>query len=152
MENRFEKFTMLISCISRYIQKIKNEEMLRYGLKGKQVQCIFALYNSENGLSASQLCETCMEDKGAMSRTLKELVDANFVFIDESGDKKYRNPIKLTAKGFKIAGSIVKKIEEMLNIGGVGLDDKSREYMYSSLTQISENLAKICESYGGEND
>lgn len=38
MVNRFEWFVSSISCISRYIQKIERDEMIRYGLKGRHAQ------------------------------------------------------------------------------------------------------------------
>lgn len=152
MEKRYEKFTSLIARISRSIQKIKNEEMSHYGLKGKQVQCLFALYNCDGGLSLTKLCDLCGEDKGAMSRTVKELTLANFVYTEECDDKKYRNPIKLTDKGQKIAGDIAQEIDKMITRGSEGINEVQRENMYATLTQISNNLAQICDNYGGKND
>ena len=148
MENRFEKFTALITSISRSIQKIKSLEMKELGLKGNQVLCLYHLWNSESGLTSTQLCSLCAEDKAAISRTIKELENLGLVFVDENGDKKYRNPIKLTEKGVKVGKEVSKRIEENFAQGSFGIDDEERESFYATLTLICENLQKICENKG----
>lgn len=147
MEQRYETFTLLIMNISRCIQKIKNVEMAALGLKGKQVQCLFSLFHLEGGASLTALCEICGEDKGMMSRTLKELIAQGLVYIDEQKDQKYRNPFKLTQKGNEIANIISVKISEMLDWGSIGVTEDDRERLYNTLARISDNLTKICNDY-----
>lgn len=147
MEQRFETFTALMVNISRCVQKIKNIEMAALGLKGKQVPCLFSLYRSESGASLTTLCELCGEDKGMMSRTLKELMAQGLVYIDERKGRKYRNPFKLTEKGTEIANYVSVKISEMLDLGSMGITDTDRERLYDTLTRISENLTIICNQY-----
>lgn len=151
MDNRYDKFTSLIMNINRSIQKIKNVEMEDLGLKGKQVQCLFHLFNVKDGLTSTQLCSYCAEDKGAVSRTVKELVELGYVYVDEQSDKKYRNPIKLTKKGEEIGRIVVEKIGGFVNVASAGLADKTREELYSALTLISNNLQKICEELENSN-
>ncbi len=148
MEKRFEKFTGLIMDISRFIQKIKNIEMARLGLKGKQVQCIFALFNSENGESLRDLCFICGEDKGALSRTIKELELKGLVYTDETDSKKYKLPIKLTQQGQKVAQVVADKISEMFAIGSDGIDDVQRSNLYDTLNKILNNLNTIYKNIG----
>lgn len=152
MEDRYKVFTGLILNISRCIQKIKNCEMAVFGLKGKHVQCLFSLYNLSNGASLTELCEMCDEDKGAISRTIRELSERKLVYVEESNLQKYRNPIKLTEKGKSLAKVVADKISDMLNLSSNGITDENRENLYDSLTRISDNLTKICENYGGKND
>lgn len=147
MEQRFETFTSLILNISRCVQKIKNVEMAALGLKGKQVQCLFALFNLEDGASLTALCELCGEDKGMMSRTLKELAAQGYVYVDEQQNKKYRNPVKLTQKGIEVANIVSVKISEMLDLGSMGISETERDQLYSTLTLISDNLTAICKNY-----
>ena len=147
MEQRFETFTSLILNISRCVQKIKNVEMAALGLKGKQVQCLFALFNLDDGASLTALCELCGEDKGMMSRTLKELAAQGYVYVDEQKNKKYRNPVKLTQKGTEVANIVSVRISEMLDLGSMGISEVERERLYSTLTQISDNLTAICNNY-----
>lgn len=147
MDQRYKTFTLLIMNISRCVQKIKNVEMAVLGLKGRQVQCLFNLYNSEGGASLTQLCELCGEDKGMMSRTLKELSAQGLVYVDAQKDRKYRNPIKLTEKGDEIASIVTDKISEILQQVGNGISDEDRKQLYRTLGQISNKLTKICENY-----
>ena len=57
MKERFETFTMLINRISRNIRKIKNQEMVEYGLRSIHVSCLYYLYSADF-LTATELCET----------------------------------------------------------------------------------------------
>ena len=146
--DRYDIFTGLILSISRCIQKIKNEEMAAYGLKGKQVQCLFALQCAENGASLKQLCARCEEDKGAMSRTVAELTKSGLVY-QETGTQKYRNPIKLTEKGRAFGKVVADRIAEVLDAASAGISNEEREIFYRTLGCISENLSAICRTYGG---
>lgn len=148
MDNRYDKFTTLILNISRYIQKIKNFEMENFGLKGNYVQCIYHLYKEKEGVSAKVLSLMCGEDKSAISRTIKELENAGYVFIEEKESQKYRNPIKLTKKGEILGEQVALKIENILNIASDGILEDEREKFYSQLTLISGNLQKICNEIG----
>ena len=147
MEQRYQTFTGLILHISRCIQKIKNAEMAVLGLKGKQVQCLFSLAHLTDGASLTELCELCDEDKGAMSRTIKELVAKDLVYLAEKESQKYRNPIKLTANGQAAAKVVVDKINAMVDLGGNGISAAERDTFYQTLTLIGNNLTKICENY-----
>ena len=70
MEARFETFTVLINRISRSIRKIKNQEMAEYGLRSAHISCLYYLQQGE-GLTATDLCERCEEDKATVSRALE---------------------------------------------------------------------------------
>ncbi len=149
MENRFIKFSNLILEINRSIQRIKNQEMNYVGLKGSQVLCLYNLYISKEGLSHAQLCDICHEDKGAMTRTIKELELADYLYSSKSG---YKSPIKLTDKGRVVGEFISNKIDERFQEGSQGIGAGERELFYKQLELISENLINICENYGGNND
>ena len=152
MKQRYQTFTNLILNISRCIQKIKNEEMAALGLKGKQVQCLFFLYNMPDGATPTELCELCDEDKGAMSRTIKELTKKGLVCVDEQSEHKYRNPLKLTPDGKFVAKVVTDKIGTMVAKGADGVSEAERDTFYSTLTRVADNLTKICENYGGKDD
>ena len=147
MEQRYETFHLLIVNISRCVQKIKNEEMSALGLKGRHVQCLFALSQLEGGASVTSLCELCGEDKGMMSRTIKDLIAQGLVYVEEQKDRKYRNPVKLTEKGDEASRLVSIKISEMLDWGSMGITEADRENFYRILTQISDNLTEICSHY-----
>ena len=147
MEQRYATFSLLLINVSRCVQKIKNIEMAALGLKGKQVQCLFGLYNCAEGVSLTRLGEMCGEDKGMMSRTVKELVGEGLVYVDAEHGRKYKNPVRLTEKGERIAGIVAEKISAILEEGGAGISDGERAQLYRSLGIISENLTEICNKY-----
>lgn len=126
--------------------------MLALDLKGKQVQCLFALYNLPDGASLTELCTLCDADKGAMSRTIKELTTKGLVYIDEQATQKYRNPLKLTTQGQAAAKIVYDKVGSILNSVSADITPPEREIMYKTLTQIADNLNQICENYGEKND
>ena len=75
MFDRFETFATTIATINRYVQKIKSMEMKTLGLKGTHVMCLYSLGKHPEGLTATQLCRLCGEDKAAISRTITELTE-----------------------------------------------------------------------------
>lgn len=153
MEDRFGKFTLLINNINRYINKIKSEEMAKFGLKSYHVSCLFYLYkHSDCGLTASELCSLCDEDKGTVSRSLSYLQDNGYIRCDEEiNKKKYRAKLFLTKKGFEISDKINTLTDKSVELGSKGITDFERENMYNSLDLISNNLKNLCDNYGGKN-
>ena len=77
MDKRFQTFTILINRISRNIRKIKNQEMAEYNLRSAHISCLYYLYLSE-GLTATELCELCEEDKATISRAVDYLEKRGF--------------------------------------------------------------------------
>lgn len=147
MKIRYSEFTTLISSINKNIQKIKNIEMIEFGLKGNQVQCLYFLFNEPNGLSSSILCNLCGEDKAAISRTLADLESKGLVVEENNNDKKYKKPILLTNKGHEIGEFINSKIEKIWSDASFNINDNERTYLYNSLHKINKNLQNICIRY-----
>lgn len=147
MESRYSKFTSLITNINKSINRIKNEEMQQFGLRSTHVSCLFYLNKNNEGLTASELCMLCEEDKGAISRTLDFLEEEGYITYNLDQDKrKYRAKVFLTKKGQDVSENIIDITEKAVDIGSNGLDDKRRDIMYKSLEIISENLSKYCDN------
>ena len=146
MYDRFQNFTVLTLNIHRCIQKIKNEEMAEFDLKAPHVSCLYYLY--KNGpLTATELCDICLEDKSYVSHSLKSLEADGYVTCDSSARKRYNAPLSLTDKGLELSRRMVEKIDRVLQSAGIGVDEADREIFYSSLLKISNNLESICEKY-----
>ena len=43
MDERFQKFTLLLTAVGRSIHRIKTEEMARFNLKSSHVSCLYYL-------------------------------------------------------------------------------------------------------------
>ena len=139
MEKRFETFTVLVNRISRNIRKIKNQEMAEYGLRSAHVSCLYYLYTGK-GLTATDLCECCEEDKATISRALEYLEGEGYLFCESKSAKRYKSPLLLTEKGERIAGLITDKINWVLKEVSTGLTEEQRLAFYRSLTIISDSL------------
>ena len=147
MEERFRTFTVLIANISRCIRRIKTEEMSDLNLKSPHVSCLYYLYKFKNGLTATELCDICKEDKAAMSRSVEYLEKEGYITCEATTKKRYKSPFFLTEKG-ETAGEIVaQKIDNVLAGASIGLSEDDRLIFYRSLALISENLQKICDDY-----
>ena len=137
MLQRFEAFVTGITVCHKYIQRIKSMEMTEFGLKGTHAMCIFFLHHHEQELTAAQLCQLCAEDKAAISRTIGTLQEQGYV---ETGEKKYRAPLRLTEAGVALACRVDELIAQWVGVGGDGLTEEERAIFYYALEKIAENL------------
>ena len=147
MEKRFETFTVLINRISRNIRKIKNQEMAEYNLRSAHISCLYYLY-AARGLTATELCERCEEDKATISRALEYLEVNGFVSCDAKNAKRYKSPLLLTEKGTAFGKMISEKIDCVLEEFSVGLTEEERLSFYHGLTTISESLEAVAKNRG----
>lgn len=145
---RFEQFSSSVSCIYKYIQKIEREEAAHFGLKGPHVQCLVALSQNGEGLTASQLCEACDKDKAAISRTVSELEGQGLLRRDGNS---YRARLRLTGEGQRTACQIAAIVESAVERAGRGLREEDRRVFYAALDLIASNLRAISEEGLPEN-
>lgn len=146
MIKRFEEFVSLISNIHKDIQKIKQDRMKQFGLSGNHVMCLFYLAKHEEGLTAANLCQLMSVNKAAVSRTLAELIEKEYViYADQEEGKKYRAIVKLTEKGVSVTEQIDGIICEVVNEIGKDLEDEERNIMYRSLEIVSKNLDSLAK-------
>ncbi len=139
MLERFEEFTYLMSKINKDIQKIKLEELKKYGLKGAQME--FIHYIGKNGsLSFKEICEYLHSDKAFVSRNLKLLEKAGFI----KRELKQNNSIySLTNSGLDVYKLNKKKAEEICHL--IYIDEDKIDTFYKNLHDISRKLDSIGE-------
>ena len=142
MQERFETFTVLINRISRNIRKIKNQEMAEYNLRSSHVSCLYYLYSGE-GLTATDLCERCAEDKATISRALEYLETNGYLTRQYRTPKYYRSTLTLTEKGVAVSRKISEKINGVLDEISGELTEEERVEFYRSLTIISNSLDAV---------
>ena len=142
MNKRFETFTLLINRISRSIRKIENQEMAEYNLRGNHISCLYYLYLSD-GITATDLCERCEEDKATVSRSLDYLENGGYLVCESKKTKRYKSPLRLTEKGKEIGKKISDKIAYFLGEISTELTEEERLQFYHCLTSISKGLDSI---------
>ena len=142
MIQRFETFTVLINRISRNIRKIENCEMAKYNLRSSHISCLYHLYTAE-GLTSTDLCERCEEDKATISRAISFLEKEEYLTCESKSAKRYKSPLILTEKGNKAGKRIVEKVNSILSEVETGLTDDERAEFYRCLKIISRNLENV---------
>ena len=145
MKERFETFTVLINRISRNIRKIKNQSMAEYILRSAHVSCLYFLYIT-NGITATELCEKCEEDKATISRAIDYLERNEYLTCQSKSAKRYKSPLVLTEKGLLVGKKIADKVNGVLNEIGADLTEAERDEFYRSLTVISESLDAVAKN------
>lgn len=145
MLQRFEQFSAAVSGISRCIQKIERDEMVKYGLKGPYAQYLVAMVRCPEGMTAAQLGQTCDKDKAAVSRAITEMEQKGLVYRDYD-QTPYRAPLRLTQSGREAAQYVCEKAKTAVEFAGKDLSDDSRALFYAALHQIAANLQALSES------
>lgn len=141
MKNRFEAFAAGIIDLNRCLQKIKDTEMKRFGLRASHAMCLYYLGRNNEGLTVTQLTALCREDKAAVSRSLSQLIEKGFVCCTLTENKRsYRTPHYLTKQGQNLAALMNERIETVLTHCGNGLSEKQRNAFYDALEVIRANM------------
>ena len=145
---RFEAFTVSVTKAYKCIQKIKLVEAERIGLKSNHVMCIYYLGKNPEGLTATELCKLCVEDKAAVSRTIVDLTKKGFVKPTETDSgRKYRTKIMLTQEGRDINKQMKEAIAMEVSKFSSSLDEDERESFYRAFSHITDDLERICDLY-----
>lgn len=136
--SRFEQFSSVISTIYRHIQIIERNEMEKLGLKGVFVQYLELLHRHPEGITSAQICEICILDKAAVSRTVNEMESKGLVYREGTS---YRARIKLTEEGMRTAEYVLTRTARAVELAGLPIND--RPTLYSNLEHVSQILQKL---------
>ena len=121
--------------------------MAEYNLRSAHISCLYYLYVAD-GLTATELCERCEEDKATISRTLDYLEENGFIVCKSISAKRYKSPLCLTDKGKEAGKKIADKIGLVLDEISVGLSEKERLEFYRCLNVISQSLEQYANETG----
>lgn len=143
MIGRFEIFSLGLTQLTAAWNKIANEELKPFGLKGRASVYMIALYKSEEGLTITNLCEICHRDKAEASRIISEMEKKGMVTREQGTANGYRAKIRLTEEGKKATYELRERIKMAVEKGGNGLSDEEREHFYYALQVIAKNLQEI---------
>lgn len=143
MVERFEKFSLAITEISRSWRRLATEEMEKYGLKGTHATYLTNIYRFENGVTVSQLCELSGKDKSDASRMISILEEKGFVEKKVVGGSLYRGLLVLTEKGKQAAEQVSSRASKAVELAGRDLTDENRAIFYQALESIVQNLKQL---------
>ena len=145
MLDRFGRFSLAISEISRYWHKLAAEELTKYGLKGPHATYLTAMYQYPQGITVPQLCEICGKDKSDASRMISILEEKGLVTKQVVGGSLYRGKLQLTDEGRLAAEHVCQRASRAVEVAGKDLTDAEREVFYKSLDSITANLRALCK-------
>ena len=148
MIQRFEKFSLAISEISRCWHKIATEEMEKYGLKGIHSIYLTTLLRFPEGITAAKLCEYCGRDKAEVSRTVSVMEEKGLL---QKQGSAYRSALKLTPAGVKAAEYVRNRAALAVELAGADLSPEQRSIFYNALASITQNLQTISQTGLPEN-
>ncbi len=143
MVERFARFSLAISEISRCWHKLAAEEMAAYGLRGAHAIYLTTMYRCGGGVTGPQLCELCGRDKSDVSRTVATLQEKGFVTKEGVNQSLYRGLLKLTAQGRAAAEQVCERAALAVELAGGDLKEEERECFYRALESITGRLREI---------
>lgn len=143
MVERFMKFSLAISEITRYWHKIASEELSKYGLKGPHATYLAIMYRYPDGITVPQICELCGKDKSDASRMIGILEEKGLVVKLSVDGSRYRGLLVLTEEGKIAAEHVCNKAVRAVEMAGQNLTREMRENFYQSLESITVNLKKL---------
>ena len=143
--DRFGRFSLAISEISRYWHKLATEELAKYGLKGPHATYLTEIIKYPDGITVPELCAACGKDKSDASRMISILEQKKLVKKQHVGSSHYRGKLQLTSEGRRVAEHLSKRAARAVNIAGKDLTKAERELFYKALDSITANLRRMCE-------
>lgn len=141
MNQRFDAFITQFMRIDRAFQRIKAQQMAEFGLKGAHVMILSHLGEYPEGLTAAMLSTLCVEDKAAISRSIRDLESKGLVTRSGgTGSAGYRSQIKLTKEGRQICKEIDNRIDAFMAKATQDMPENRLNTTRDSLKQIADNL------------
>lgn len=145
----FEDFTMSVLQLNKLVQKIKTFEIEKFGLKPVHVMCGYYLLKYPQGLTAKELCDLSLDDKAAISRALKTMLEKGYVHYDTN----VRNAkVRLTDGGKELARHISDRSNIAVAAGSIDFTESERAFFYKSLNTIVINLKSYYKELVKNND
>ena len=145
MIDRFERFALAITEVSRYWHKIASDEMKPYGLKGPHAIYLLTMDRYDDGITAAQLSEHCGKDKSDVSRAMSLMQRKGLAARVDAHGHPYRALLRLTPPGKMAAEHIRKRAQLAADLAGNALSEETRTIFYESLESIVQSLKEISQ-------
>lgn len=143
MQERFERFSRVISGVSYALHKIAAKELEKYGLKGPYALYLLTVYRHPEGITATGISELCNRDKSDVSRAMTAMEKQGL--LKKSTKAIYRAKITLTELGIEAAEQINRLSAAALCKIDENLDPEKLAVMYTALEAILGSLEKMIE-------
>lgn len=143
MLDRFERFSLAISEISRCWRKLASEELAKYGLKSPHATYLTTMYKYPDGITVPKLCEVSGKDKSDASRMIAILEEKGLARKKVVDGSLYRGLWVLTDLGKNAAEQVSHRASKAVELAGKDLTDETRDIFYQALESITSNLTTL---------
>ncbi len=139
---RFTAFTVNLSNIERSLHKVKSKKMAQYGLRATHLMCMVQIDQTPDGLTPTEIARTCAIDKAFVSRITFDLLDQDFIKINEkfNDGRKYRQKYILTEKGYGIMNEIREIIDKVVTDISDTVTEDELKCFYKVLSVINDHI------------
>lgn len=135
----FERFAQMLSNATKSLYRLKSRYMSNYGLSSTHTVCLRKLYESRDGLTKSEISDTCGIDKAQTTRIMGELIAKNYV-EDDSSKKTYNRKFFLTEAGRKMTEEINQTVEGVVEYVNLDIPREEIEQFYTVFEAINKRL------------
>ena len=107
----YEQFLVYLRQFQNKIQKDFNEDLKKFKLTSTYIGILILLFNQKEGYSMSELSRLTSVDNALMTRNIKELEKANYVYRNRENDFQRKYHICLTEEGRNVAKNLKKLLQ-----------------------------------------
>ena len=137
----FEAFNGMICYAVKHLERLKAEGMSEYGLSGTHTLCMRQLFVAPEGLTRTELAQSCGVDRAQITRVIGELLAKGFV-EEIGGTSNYRKKCALTEKGKAVTADINDRVERISRFVRGEIPPERLAVFYETLGEICDNLEK----------
>jgi len=128
--------------IFRYTQIYLDKVLKEYQLSSGSYPYLLILKNND-GINQNRISEELGYDKAMTTRTLAKLINIGYLDRIKDDDDFRANKIYLTEKGKNICVNIREKIQELVQLITLDLNEDEKEITIESLNKVLCNIKKV---------
>ncbi|ROR29282.1 DNA-binding MarR family transcriptional regulator [Mobilisporobacter senegalensis] len=129
----------LISILHRQAQIYINHALKDYNITSAEHSFLLYLWKND-GANQDEMSVFLYIDKAATARAIKSLEEKGYVIKDKDSNDKRFNRVYLSDKAKMNIEDIAKRVSNWSNIISEGLDENTKEYIYSILENMVEKV------------
>jgi len=128
--------------IFRYTQIYLDKALKEYELSSGSYPYLLIL-KDKDGINQNRISEELGYDKAMTTRTLAKLINIGYLDRIKDDDDFRANKIYLTEKGKDVTAKILEKIQELVQLITLDLNEEEKVNTIESLNKILCNIKKV---------
>ena len=136
------KYALDISNIEKNFDKIKKVKLEKYDLRFTHLLCMVKIRQNRDGLTSTEISQTCAIDKAFVSRITADLINRDLIKINEkfNDGRKYKHKYILTDKGNLIMDDIINDLSVAVNTISSKIPREDLRIFFRVLTAFNDNI------------